>query len=518
MLETYIGLGVISTIAGFILFRGLLFALPRRLSSAHYDQRKEVISEAKRQAESILKNARTQEDEAIEIMEEELKDEIEQEQEALEDLKTELDDQDRYLKSVQKQTENAENKVTKREGAIQIIQQETVKKQEDLKTEQENLITTLTSQTDLQIDHTRQQLQQQILDARTVECQRFLKALEDNFSSEASRNAKRILEKANARYAPTFYWPKHSNTVEAEQKIIDTLQKEGDTTLEELSELSGCQIQPATETSIPMIRLSGGFGIDRESARLALETALQGQSPKWRQLPDLYQNQRQRLMAEASDLGEKAIHQLQLPNIHTELQRLVGALNWRTSYRQNQWHHTVEVATLAGLLASEVGVDPEHAKRCGLLHDIGKALDYNIEGSHAVISGDYADRYGESRFICDAVMSHHDDLIVESPLAWLLRAADTMSGARPGARVNLEEGYQIRLDAISEAAHSFSEVSNLAIMNGGREVHVQVHSNTKEREVQSLPRRLADKIEENVAYPGQIRVVVTRTFESVAVA
>ena len=163
---------------------------------------------------------------------------------------------------------------------------------------------------------------------------------------------------------------------------------------------------------------------------------------------------------QAKTLGKRAVNELRLEGIHPEIQYLIGALNWRTSYRQNQWYHTVEVAVLAGLIASEIGVDPDFAKRCGLLHDIGKAIDYRIEGSHAV-SGDYADRYGE-KIICDTVMSHHADLLVETPLAYTLIAADTLSGARPGARINLEEGYQIRLSAIAEVVKA-SRVSMILL-------------------------------------------------------
>jgi ribonuclease Y len=210
---------------------------------------------------------------------------------------------------------------------------------------------------------------------------------------------------------------------------------------------------------------------------------------------------------------------LRLEGIHPEIQQLIGALNWRTSYRQNQWHHTVEVATIAGILGNELGVDPDQAKRVGLLHDIGKAIDYRIEGSHAVISGDYADRFGEAKVICDTVMSHHADLIVETPLAYILRVADTLSGARPGARVNLEEGYQIRLGAIAESVRSFQGISDMAIMNGGREVHVQVnHKRVKDTDLKTLAESIARKIEEDVAFPGQIKVLVTRQFESVTVA
>ena len=185
---------------------------------------------------------------------------------------------------------------------------------------------------------------------------------------------------------------------------------------------------------------------------------------------------------------------LQLKNIHPEVEKMVGALNWRTSYRQNQYFHSLEVAQLAGLLAAELGEDPDIAKRCGLLHDIGKGIDYRIDGSHAVISADYADRYGEKQIICNTVMSHHNDLVLDTPMANILKTADALSGARPGARVNLEEGYQIRLSAIDQAVRSFPGILKIAIMNGGREVHIDVnHNKVKEDQLRSSPLQLLKK-------------------------
>ena len=260
--------------------------------------------------------------------------------------------------------------------------------------------------------------------------------------------------------------------------------------------------------------------MDKEAARLTLEEILPKGKNYWdRSAKKVYQKHRTQLDQQAERLGRHAVAVLKLDNIHPEVQRMVGALNWRTSYRQNQFHHSLEVARLAGILAFELGVDPDIAKRCGLLHDIGKGLDYRIEGSHAVISGDYADRYGESKLVCDTVMSHHNDLVLETPMSYVLKSADTLSGARPGARVNLEEGYQVRLSAIEEVVKSFPGIQKMAIMNGGREVHVEVnHKKIREENLKTFTANIARKIEENVAFPGQIKVLVSRRFESVAVA
>ena len=322
----------------------------------------------------------------------------------------------------------------------------------------------------------------------------------------------------------SFFGPKGVNHVEIEDpRVAEKLALEEVTLLTELAELSeGVNIvlvAPEKPEHKSIVRLGGGFGIYKEAAKLTLEDIIPRGPQHWARVKDVYAKYRTQLEHQATQLGRQALIELKLDGMHIEILKLVGALNWRTSYRQNQYFHSLEVSKLAGILATELGVDPDAAKRCGLLHDIGKSIDYRIEGSHAVISGDYADRFGESKIICDTVMSHHADLIVESPLAYVLQSADTLSGARPGARVNLEEGYQDRLTSIQDVVRAFPGVIKVEIMNGAREVHVEVHhKKVRENELEQLSKDIAHQIEENVAYPGQIKILVTRRFESVAVA
>jgi ribonuclease Y len=221
-------------------------------------------------------------------------------------------------------------------------------------------------------------------------------------------------------------------------------------------------------------------------------------------------------------MGEDAIKILGLKkSMHPEILKLIGSLNYRTSHRQNQYYHSLEVARLAGMIADEVGVDCELAKRSGILHDIGKVLDYKIEGSHAVISGDYAMRFGEDENVVDTVLAHHDDKAVETPFAYILKAADAMSGARPGARVDMEEGYNRRIDGISGVVNSFADmgVVGSGIMYAGREVHIYVdNARVKQGDISDLANNIAKKLEAEVEYPGQIRVTVIRRTEVTEVA
>ncbi len=516
---------IVSLGAGFALFLIVVKSAPLLEKRENLKQREEVLKEARRQSAEILKDRRQQEDEHIALLQEELDASMLESKEDIATTEEELTARENQIVLESQRVEKAEKKNIDFEERISELGKKIQEERTELDHLHAKLVSSLATQTKTDQKAVIEQTKSHILEERRLESQKVLRFLQDEMESSSRKTAQRLMERVHARYSPEFFWPKSTNIVEiSDAKILDRIHPEKSKLIELLTERSGASIHIVgledNEKAAPFVKVAGGYGIYREAARLALEDLFRSNQGDWEKaILDLYPRRLAKLEAEALVLGAKAVNELGLTGIHKEVQKLVGALNWRTSYRQNQWYHTVEVAFLAGLIASEVGVDPKDAKRVGLLHDIGKAIDYRIEGSHAVISGDYADRYGERRYICDTVMSHHADLIVETPLAYVLRAADTLSGARPGARVNLEEGYQIRLDGILEAIHSFAGIADVAIMNGGREVHIQVdYARIKERDVPELTKSIAKKIESNVSFPGQIKVLVTRTFESVTVA
>lgn len=515
--------GIIGIALGYLCFVAILKLLKKRLSDGNKEQAELIIKEAQARANRNKLDAITQEEEEIEISKEDFEAELKADKEEFEEIQGSFEEREAHLATQESRLQSTQDRLKNREKKLEIIRAEVENSKESLGQAQINYVTKLVNRTGTKPEETKAKIQRNIVESRSLECQKVLKGLEGELSSSAKKLAYRSLDRVNARYAPNFIWPKPSNIVEVgNPNTFDLLSVEDSPILRQLSEISGSEVKilGAPEgNNIPILKFGGGFGIYREAARKTAEELVHQPKSAWKKVDELYKSHRESLETQAVILGKQAVNELRLKEIHPEIQKLVGALNWRTSYRQNQWYHTVEVAILAGIIASELGVDPEEAKRVGMLHDIGKAIDYRIEGSHAVISGDYADRYGETRLICDTVMSHHADLRVESPLAYVLRAADTLSGARPGARVNLEEGYQIRLTAISDAVWSFKGISDLAIMNGGREIHVQVHhKKVKENEVSDLASEIARKIEEEVAFPGQIKVLVSRNFESISVA
>jgi ribonuclease Y len=508
---------------GYVFFVVVRFLLPRKQRSDVQEQRDLVIQKALQRKDQVIAEAKKRAEEKALQMQEELEVSLEEERIAIEANDADLEVQDQFVQHEEERIQKIETSFQNHEKKVAELK----KQLDDAKTSvaqarialQENLAKIA----DCDREATRQMLSDSLMNERRLDSQKRIKDLVDDLGSHSKKGAERVLSRIMSRYQPSFIWPKSTNHVEIlNPRLFETLETNPQllTDLSALTEGVEITLSPATHDGLPaIIRLGGGYGIYKEAARLTLEELLPKGPNNWAKSDKTFLKHRRTLETQALKMGRQAIIELGLNDIHEEIQKMVGALNWRTSYRQNQYYHSLEVANLAGILAGELGVDPTMAKRCGLLHDIGKGIDYRIEGSHAVISGDYADRFGEKRLICDTVMSHHNDLVLETPMSYVLKSADTLSGARPGARINLEEGYQERLAAMEEAIKSFPGIQKVAIMNGGREVHIGVnHKKIREEELHNFAAAIARKIEEEVAFPGQIKVLVTRRFEATAVA
>jgi len=219
------------------------------------------------------------------------------------------------------------------------------------------------------------------------------------------------------------------------------------------------------------------------------------------------------------ELGRRAFATLEIPAAHSEIVALVGRLNYRTSFTQNQWKHAVEAAFLCGMMADELGLDMKLARRAALMHDIGKALTHELDGSHAVIGADYARRLGEAEIVANAIGAHHTDEPFSSPYAYLVAAADAMSGARPGARRQMEDNYVARLDDLERITRSFRGVEEAFAVQGGREVRIYVaEDKVDDRGAIGLSTEIARRISEEMTFPGQIRVTVIRELKAVEIA
>ena len=219
------------------------------------------------------------------------------------------------------------------------------------------------------------------------------------------------------------------------------------------------------------------------------------------------------------EAAEKATFDVGIHDLRPELQATLGRLLYRTSYSQNVLQHSVEVAHIAGMLASELGLDPYQAKRAGLLHDIGKAIDHESEGSHALIGGELCKKYGERPEIVHAIQAHHEDIEPNTVLDMLIQAADAVSASRPGARKESIENYAKRLERLEEIANAHPGVEKTYAMQAGREVRVMVDpGSVDDAHATVLAHDIAKEIEEETEYPGQVKVIVIRETRATDIA
>ena len=267
------------------------------------------------------------------------------------------------------------------------------------------------------------------------------------------------------------------------------------------------------------ITLSCFDPVRREVARIALERLIQDGRIHPTRIEDMIEKARREVEATIKSEGERAVLEVGITSIHPELVKLIGRLRYRTSYGQNVLNHSLEVAYIAGVMASELGTDPVVARRAGLLHDLGKALDHEMEGSHVDLGVEYAKKYKENDIVVHAIHAHHGDVEAKTVTACIVQAADAISAARPGARRENLENYIKRLQRLEEIANSFEGVERSFAIQAGREIRVMVKpESVKDEGMILVAREICQKIESELEYPGQIKVNIVRESRAVEYA
>lgn len=333
-------------------------------------------------------------------------------------------------------------------------------------------------------------------------------------------SAKRIMEISSERYRNHFLTERNRSNIKVADGVCDKLVDTDGAILHALQEVANIQLHISDDGDA--VRLEGLDGVGREVARRALNR-LSKRPEKQKEAdtdPAAWAAKiRQNLEQEIRSLGKKAFSVLKIQKPHIEIVDLVGALNYRTSYTQNQWLHAVEASFIAGMMASEMGIDIKTARRATLMHDIGKALTHKIDGSHAVIGADIARRLGEDEIIANAIGAHHADEPPNSVYAYLVAAADAMSGARPGARREATDGFNTRVDDLERIGARHRSVDRAHAVHGGRELRVYVREkDIDDVGVVELSTDIAEQVAEEMTFPGQIKVTVIRAFEAVSTA
>ncbi|MDY6792169.1 MAG: ribonuclease Y [Thermodesulfobacteriota bacterium] len=347
---------------------------------------------------------------------------------------------------------------------------------------------------------------------------RLIKKIENETKEKADKKAKNIMATAIQRYASDFVAERTVSVVqlpsdEMKGRIIG---REG-RNIRAIEAATGIDL--IIDDTPEAVILSGFNPVRREVARISLIRLISDGRIHPARIEDVVKKVGREVDQVIKEAGEQAAFDLGIHGIHHELIKLIGQLKFRTSYAQNVLQHSVEVGFLCGIMAAELGLNQKLARRMGLLHDIGKAVDHEVEGPHALIGARLAKRYNESRRIVHAIESHHEDIPPSSVYAFLVQAADGLSGARPGARKELLENYIKRLEDLEKIANSFRGVANTYAIQAGRELRVIVESSViSDEDATMLSRDVAKKIEESLTFPGQIKVMVIRETRAVEYA
>ncbi len=486
---------------------------------------KRGVESRKRTAEALIGSA---EQESERIVKEAMLEAEAKKKEALLEAKDEVhrlrNDVDHELKERRKDMQRQENRLQQKEEALDRKIENYEKKEEaiaqkakdveDRLQDVENIKKSQFEMLERISGYTAEQAKEYLLNSLTEELthEKALRVaeIEGQLKDEADARARNLISHAIQRVAADQVTETTVSVVplpndEMKGRIIG---REG-RNIRAIETLTGCDL--IIDDTPEAITLSCFDPVRREIARLSLERLISDGRIHPARIEEMVEKSRREVEATIKAEGERAVLETGLHGIHPEIMRLLGRLRYRTSYGQNVLNHSMEVAFLSGIMASELGIDPVIARRAGLLHDIGKAVDHEIEGSHVEIGVDIARKYKESDAVIHAIQAHHGDVEPATIVACLVQAADAISAARPGARRENLENYIKRLEKLEELASSFNGVERSFAIQAGREVRILVKPDVvSDDQMTLLARDIAQKIEENMEYPGQIKVNLIR--------
>ena len=474
---------------------------------------KEIISaeeEAKRILNEAIKSAESKKREAlVEAKEKILADKTEFEREAKE-RRAELQEQDRRLQQKEETLERKMSNLEKKEETYNRRLTELDKAHEEVDRLQEEQRTTLEQISGYTAEEAKAELIAKLETEVTHEAAMKIKEAEAHYKEEADTKAKEIIGLAIQRCAADHVAEATVSVVplpndEMKGRIIG---REG-RNIRTLETLTGADL--IIDDTPEAITVSCFEPVRREIARLALEKLIADGRIHPTHIEEMVEKARREVEATIRAEGERAVLETGVRGLHPELQKMLGRLRYRTSYGQNVLQHSIEVSHIAGLMAAELGADVQAAKRAGLLHDIGRAVDHEMEGTHVALGVEFCRKYREKEDIIHAIQAHHNDVECKTLVACLVQAADAISAARPGARRENLENYIKRLEKLEEITGSYPGVEKSYAIQAGREVRVMVKpEQVSEDQMVILARELAKRIENELEYPGQIKVHVLR--------
>ena len=518
--ELYWLLPIVAILSAFFLYIGWLIAskMGQNKISVAEERAQEIVDNAGKEAENLKK------EKLLEVKDEWFR--------KKQDVEKEITRQRNKLQSREKQLvsreENLKGKfelLSSKEEAMMESEKKTIALENEIKAKVDRVNHIVAEQTEklervsgMSRDDARKMLIENMINDAKLEAAQQLKEIRDEMKTTAKKEAQRVIVQAIQRTAS-------DHSVETTVSVLNLqsedmkgriIGREG-RNIRAFEAATGIDV--IVDDTPEAVILSGFDPFRREVARISLETLMADGRIHPARIEEVVAKVRKDLEEEILRVGENTLLDVGIHNAHTEIKRLVGKMKFRSSYGQNLLQHSIEVAWLCGIMASELNLDPKTATRAGLLHDIGKCLDRNVEGPHALLGMDLAKKFREHPVIINAIGSHHDDIEMESPYAPIVQAADAISGARPGARRESLEGYVKRLEKLENIATSFDGVAKTYAIQAGREVRVMVeHDIIDDTLADQLANDIAEKIQQEMEYPGQIKVTVIREKRAIAYA
>lgn len=512
---TYVLIGVIGgTAVGFLLRKRVVEGNQQNIKA----QSKQIIENAIVEAEQLKKEALLQSKEEAILVKQDAENELKADRDELREEKRQVQ---KKREQVKKEWENLD----KKRGELSSHAKQLEAKEHNLDQkhkEIDNLVGKqryeLTRIAGISQEEAKKMLMDSLESEARMDAGKRLARIENEMKMEADRKGKNILALAISRYAGDYVADKTVSMVplpsdEMKGRIIG---REG-RNIRAIEAATGIDI--IIDDTPEAVILSGFNPVRREVARLALLQLINDGRIHPGRIEEVVSKVTKELEVGMREAGEQATFDVGAHGVHVELIKTLGRLKYRTSYGQNVLQHSLEVAFLCGIMAAELGIDVKMAKRAGLLHDIGKAVDHEVEGSHAIIGRDLAKKFGEPEEVVYAIGAHHEDQPPQSVLDVLVQSADALSGARPGARKEMLQSYVKRLEDLEGIASSFDGVDKSYAIQAGRELRIIVDSSkVKDSEATILSQDIAKSIEDQLTYPGQIRVTVIRETRAVEYA
>ena len=513
---------IIGAVAGIILgiFVGIL--IRKRIIEKQFESitvySKKIINEAHRKAKTIKKEAMLRAKDTIYQLKNDLDKEVKEKKDLLLTQESRLVHKEESLDKKINQYESRESNLFKREKKINLME-------EDLKIkndEYDNLISEQRIQLEkiagISSEDAKKLLVMSMESEAKHDAAKLIRKIEIEAKETSKKKAQEIIALAVKRYAGDYVSENTVSVVDlpSEEMKGRIIGREG-RNIRAIESATGINL--IIDDTPEAVILSGFNPVRREIAKIALQKLIEDGRIHPARIEEIVKKVEKEIEASIKEAGEQATFDVGVHGIDPEVIKLIGRLKYRSSYAQNVLQHSREVAFICGVMASELGVNVKKAKRAGLLHDIGKAVDHEVEGPHAIIGADLAKKYREPADVVHAIQAHHEDIPPDTILAVLTQAADTLSGARPGARREMIESYIKRLEELEKIAMSFNGVSKSFAIQAGREIRIMVEGDqVSDDQSAVICKDIASKIEKELTYPGQIKVTVIRETRAIEYA